>query len=138
MASLPVLCAPCCVRKMWERENGGNAACFLHPTLRSCFGPPALHIRPQDTPSTALASHLEIFLQGMDGGVREIHSTVLSALAIPYRQAFLREIQIFQAQLLHFLQPQPTLPEQVEGRPHRRKLTCWKNSRWRWKKRWQS
>jgi hypothetical protein len=74
--------------------------------------------------SAALASYLHVFLHSMNGDFREIHRAILSALPIPHREAFLREIQVFQAQFLYFARPHPTLPEQVEGSPNQQRKSA--------------
>ena len=56
-------------------------------------------------------------MRALHGGIGHVDGAVLHALAVAHAQLAAGQVQVFQAQLLHFAQPQPALPEQVEDGP---------------------
>ena len=56
----------------------------------------------------------QVLPERLYGGISDINAAVFLALAIPDAEITPIQVQIFQAQFLHFAGAQPALPEQIE------------------------
>ena len=68
----------------------------------------------EDMLSRSGPAHGQVLPERLDGGISDINAAVFLALAIPDAEITSIQVQIFQAQFLHFAGAQPALPEQIE------------------------
>ena len=62
------------------------------------------------------STYIQVFGQRQDRSLAQVDDTVLQALAVAHNQPVISQAHIHQAQFIHFTDPQPGLPEQVESR----------------------
>jgi RHS repeat-associated protein len=68
------------------------------------------------------SAHCQVCPERMHAGVGQVHGAVFQPFAITHGEPAPIQVQVFQAQLFHLANPQPTLPEQVEDRPVQQRI----------------